>query len=178
VAHGIRLYQLRRFGEATKVFEAVRAEHPHYPQATRWLGRAHIEMGKPEAGVALIREAMQEGSRRSDPAWLAHGLVRLGRTEEARAIVEEIQRRDPDQQPNFYHVARVWASLGDLESTLETLDEARRRCQSSNMIWGVSFDSFRDDARFIAALESFGYGPGVQARWAKLIANTTRANSP
>ncbi len=168
-AHGIRLYQVRRFSEASKVFQALRAEHPSYQQATRWLGRTWIEMQRGEEGIELIRSAMEHGERRSDLAWIAHGLATLNRQGEALAIARGFSERPHTQRPSALQEARVWAALGDTEAVLREIDLARERCQSSNAIWGPAFDPYRENRRFAEQLDAFGYDEGVQSRWLELI---------
>lgn len=125
------------------------------------LGVATILTARQDVGIAELEQAARAlEPERLDLAW---GYAVTGRTDEARRILAEEERRGAYVSP--YPVAAVYAGLGEVDQAIRELEEAYR-IREANLVWvnaNAAFDPLRDDPRFHALLRSMklvGAGSG------------------
>jgi serine/threonine protein kinase/tetratricopeptide (TPR) repeat protein len=83
-------------------------------------------------------------------SWLASAYAAAGQTDEARNLLDEIQRMSARRYVSPYLLAMIHCNLGDAESTLAELERALI-IRDARLAWlGVDpqFDPVRDDPRF------------------------------
>jgi TolB-like protein len=128
---------------------------PHFTPASRVLGAALIQMGRPAEGVAELEAAAANAP--ADPvllAWLAHAKALRGECGVARTILEALDRLRPKQFVPAYHLALAHLGLGETDQAFELLDQAceERDPALINLAGDPRFDPARNDPRFAALL--------------------------
>ena len=120
--------------------------------AVQWphtfLSMIYLRTGQPEKAEHEAELVTSTGGiMGSDAAFL---MVRLGRTQGARAILEEWHQRAKTEYVSLSRMARLHAALGEREAALELLERDLR--EGDRTLWFVyrmeEFDSIRDDPRF------------------------------
>jgi eukaryotic-like serine/threonine-protein kinase len=100
---------------------------PQLAVAHLWLGLASEAAGLTEEAVTAFEEAVRLTP--GEPlalAHLGHGLARAGRTDEARRKLRELQEMSARRYVSSYDLAVLCAGLGEVESTLELLEQGYR----------------------------------------------------
>ena len=114
-----------RYAEAARGATRVLESDPVYDRAHATLGWAFFRQGKRAEGVAELERAVLLSPGNSQ--WLAqlgqaHALA--GSTDKAREILEQLEDRGRKTYVSPYHLAFVYAGLGDLERALDMLERA------------------------------------------------------
>jgi serine/threonine protein kinase/tetratricopeptide (TPR) repeat protein len=112
-----------RYADAITNLRRVLSADPEFP-AGLVLARALMLAGRPEEAIDTWKN--RPANPKENPGgwerWLARAYVMTGRTGEAdRVLAEHRQDADP------YHLAIIYAGLGDKERTFEALDRAADR---------------------------------------------------
>ncbi|HJQ68671.1 MAG TPA: hypothetical protein VKA70_06850 [Blastocatellia bacterium] len=91
-------------------------------------------------------------------AALGHAHAAEGRVEEARRVLEELKRISGERYVSPYHIATIFAGLGDNDRAFACLDQAHED-RSEWLIWlavDPKLDPLRDDPRFQVLLRRVG----------------------
>ncbi|HXQ29625.1 MAG TPA: protein kinase [Gemmatimonadales bacterium] len=150
------LLRAGRYEEAA--LGAVRALEldPEHDRAHATLGWAYLKMGKIDAGVAELEQAASAAS--GNVQWLAqlgaaYGLT--GRSDRAREILARLLERGRTEHVSPYHLAFLYAGLGDTDEAMNMLEGAFAR--GAGAIYGVKgsflFASLHGHPRFNALLK-------------------------
>jgi pentatricopeptide repeat protein len=113
-------------------------------------------------GVSEIQKARELESDFSDPiGGLAYAYARAGKTQEARKLLSELQRRSNQTYVIPQEIAVVYAALGDHDQAIVWLQEEFEVCGvgCTALKVSVQVDSLRSDPRFIALLQSLKFPP-------------------
>jgi len=114
-------------------------------------------LGKGEGDAALdaLREATHLSGSAFAVAALAYGLAVSGKTEEARAVLDELLRRMEDEYVSPYDIATVYAGLGDGDETFRWLRRAaeERSTFIVHLAWDDRFERWRGDDRYRSLVE-------------------------
>jgi DNA-binding winged helix-turn-helix (wHTH) protein/Tfp pilus assembly protein PilF len=143
---GVILLWAGRFEEAEAELRKVLDLDPRYWNAHLYLALTYEQQGRYEEALAEWRS-------------LGHFvaevpvLVRLGREEEARAVVaEELERiaSDPAYAGNATHLIQAYAALGEREQAFDWMERAFIRRHADLMTLGVDrrFNPLRSDPRY------------------------------
>jgi len=122
-----------------------------------WVGYLHL--GNAQRALGNYEEAIQAyasaeklsgtgtSNATSSRAWL---LVKLGREDEARDLLEELIARSADHYVSPYYFAIVYAALGDINAAFEWLERAITAGSVSclNLNRDSRLESLRSDIRF------------------------------
>jgi TolB-like protein/DNA-binding winged helix-turn-helix (wHTH) protein/Tfp pilus assembly protein PilF len=152
---GHLLALIRRYGEASEHFRKALEIAPNQPYVHERFGAALLWQGQTEQAIAEFEKARELS--RSQPekmAWLAYAYAVSNRRAEALGLLEQLLRIQQQGQPYLspFHIALVYAGLGDSENAFHWLDQAVK----SHDEWLVylrvypEFQSLRSDARFQA----------------------------
>ena len=144
------LISARRYDEAIEQSQQALAT---FPTAHFWIGLAYL-------GKANYAEAAGEFenklslSKDYDPltrAHLGYAYAMSGRREEATKILSELKNLYQRQQASPYHLAIVYAGLGDKDQSFAWLDAAyrdRARPLASGLKVNPTWEGLRSDPRF------------------------------
>jgi tetratricopeptide (TPR) repeat protein len=124
--------------------------------ATATLGWAYLKQGKADEGLAELERAVSVAPRNTQ--WLgqlgqAYALV--GRTDQAREVLQQLEDRARRTYVSPYHFAFVCTGLGDHERAIDLLERAF--AERAGAVYGIKgsflFASLRSHPRFTALLE-------------------------
>jgi adenylate cyclase len=122
-----------------------------------YLGLAYLAAGRREEAV---QQADTPLAGASEDERFDHALLNalLGRPDEARAIVAEVERGEARSYISATHLAMLHAALGERSRSLDLLEQDAREGDRVLWLWhrGVWFDSIRDDPRFVTLLRQYG----------------------
>jgi len=128
---------------------------PELPIAYQWLGLLRERQGRPEDALAAWSRGADLGQRTGlFIAPLGYGYGRLGRFDDARAILGELRSGGERGYVAELNLARVYAGLGDLDRAFELLEIAlsKREPWILALRIGPGFDNLRGDPRFASLL--------------------------
>jgi len=116
------------------------------------LGNAQRMLGNYQAAVDAFADAEKYSGNRSIDALASRAavLARMGREDEARAILEQLLARAVERYVPPHHIAIVYAALGETDAAFEWLDRAvtSGRFGCNGLRNEDQLQSLRDDARF------------------------------
>ena len=124
------------------------------------LGHAYLQTGSTEEAIRAFQRAAELSGVR-DAAHLAYAYAVTGSHTQAQTIVEALLH--PREHHNIlpFHVAMVYAGLGDNDEAFEWLD--RGYAERASFMDGVkitpAFDALHDDARWAALLRKMNLSP-------------------
>jgi TolB-like protein/DNA-binding winged helix-turn-helix (wHTH) protein len=123
--------------------------------AHQGLGLALLRSGKNDEAVRELEAAVRTSDDLRSTAALGYAYGRVGRTAEARGILEQLARRMPDRYLSPIYPAFVHAGLGDRDAAFDRLDAAF--LDRSPLLIGAKvdplLDPLRDDPRFTDLLK-------------------------
>lgn len=153
---GMCFYVARQYDAAIGHWRKTLEMHRNY-------GLLHIYMTSAYVSKAMYREAVVElqkgralsGAGPAEAAILAHIYGRMGRTEEARALLSEVLSRE---DAPAYYIALAYAGMGEKDAAFKWLDKAleERAGPFNELNAEPMFDSLRADPRFAALLRRMG----------------------
>jgi adenylate cyclase len=145
------------YDAAIAYLEGEQKHDPSWEDAHGIMGIAYLSAGR---RTEALREADRPLTGRSRDEWFDHALLNalLGRPEEARKAVAEIERGEAKSFASGTHLAMLYGALGEKNRALDLLEEAYRDGDRVLWLWyrGLFFDSIRDDPRFVALLRQYG----------------------
>ncbi len=121
--------KISRFDDAARAYEQQLKLNPKNPVALYNLGKMRVERGAPEAGVALLRQAVAAHATAAPTFfYLGLGLAELGQNSEASTWLERSLASQPSEfieESAYYQVARVYAKLGRKAEAQAALDKLK-----------------------------------------------------
>lgn len=105
--------------------EVALERDPDFEPAHLWKGQAHEALGEFDEAEESLRRAVElSGESAISRAALARTLGLYGRTTEARAILDRLEREGRSRYVPSYEIARAFVGLGDPGSALTWLTRA------------------------------------------------------
>ncbi|MCX6831837.1 MAG: protein kinase [candidate division Zixibacteria bacterium] len=156
---GGTLYFARRFDEAIPpLLQAIEID-PDFALAHSWIAGAYVEKGLLEQATAECRkaESLARGGTYAT-SWLGFSLGVSGQSAEAREIAQRLIDQSEKHYVSSYHIALVFAGLGDGAATMHWLEKAFNE-RDNWLVWlGVhpAFDSVRNLPEFGELLRRVG----------------------
>jgi eukaryotic-like serine/threonine-protein kinase len=159
-ALGWSYYFARRYPEAIAQCRRALELDPHLAVTHLWLGLAREETGAIDEAVTAYEEGVRLS--RGEPlglAFLAHGLARAGRRDEAERKLRELQDLSARHYVSSYDLAVICAGLGDREGALDLLEKGYQERTHWMALLQVDprLDPLRDSPRFRRVLDSMGF---------------------
>jgi TolB-like protein/DNA-binding winged helix-turn-helix (wHTH) protein/Flp pilus assembly protein TadD len=150
-----------RIEEAIDVLRRTLEVDPDHTQLLGALAQIYLSAGRYEEAIELYRRGDGFGLAYGYGLGLgglgyAYGLA--GRTEEARAVLAELERRAQDGYIGPHHFALVHLGLGDTSAALDALERGFT-VRDAGINWiavAPPFAPLRNEPRFIALLEKMG----------------------
>ena len=141
------------YADAAADFRGAVQAHPEFALAHMLLGLSLLAAGAPEDALAPLERARTlSGASVETTVGLGRGLVAIGRTAEARALLAELSARAEREYVSAARVAQLEAALGDEEAALRSLQRAVD-ARASDLVWldvTSAFDQVRDAPRYRA----------------------------
>ncbi len=161
---GLSLYLLRRYDQAESELKHLIAEQPEFYLPHAYLGLVYEQTGRQREAVEEFRAATRLDQTPEALAQLGHAYALAGEREEARTILDNLQRMSASRYVSPYNIALIFAGLGDREQTFAWLDRAvEDRSEWTHHIHiDPRLDSLHDDPRFQGLLRRIRLpaGPG------------------
>ena len=143
------LYWMRRHAEAVVRFREAVALHPSFWLAHYYLGLTLEQSGSLTEAIAHLEHARDLGDSPWRLAGLGHAYALAGRRDEAYRVIEEAKSLSARRYVSPFHIATVYAGLGDAEA-FEWLEKGFED-RSWLMTWlevDPLFDPIRNDEHF------------------------------
>jgi tetratricopeptide (TPR) repeat protein len=156
---GLTLYYHRQYDEAIALAVKTLELDPNYAAAHRLLSLAYQAKGMfAEAIVENERWGALTGNKLEIAATLAQLYAVSGRTDEARNIIDDLQRDKLVVDQIYRGLALVYAALGENDRAFECLEKSYDRHEESLLTLKVDpkVDALRSDPRFTALLKKIG----------------------
>lgn len=156
---GLTLYYNRQYDEALAMALKTLELDPNYAAAHRLLSLAYQGKGRfDEAIVENQKWGALTGNKVETMVTLAQLYAVSGRTEEARKLVEELQRDKLVTDQIYRGRALVHAALGEADMAFECLEKSYERHEESILTLKVDpkADPLRSDPRFTTLLKKIG----------------------
>ena len=153
---GTANFYARRYEEAVSCCRRALDFDPDFLPARSDLGRALEFAGRPAEAVEEYERVnrVSASSMASPSAGLATALAAVGRTADARAMLEEILRRRAGRYISAWTLASIYAGLGDAKEALDWLERAVDE-RDPSLAWlkvHPRFDLLHGEPRFQALL--------------------------
>jgi TolB-like protein/Tfp pilus assembly protein PilF len=148
---GVVYYFARQYDQAIEALQKILHDHPDFDTAHWGLGLAYSGKGDYEHALPEL-ERVAKGGGPNSLASLGYVYGRMGRSKEARDILEEMQKRAKETAVSGYQFAVVHVGLGETESALQSLEQAYR--DHSTTLGYIKMDP---------RLDSLHYHPRFQA---------------
>ncbi len=126
------------------------------------LGWSAWYQGRAEDAVAALEKALGHSREALSLSYLGHVYGRLGRTDEARRLLRELEELRTRGQGPPTAFAVLHAGLGEIDAAFEWL-EAAYRLRDGTLFWlpgAPGLDPLHPDARFAALVRRVGVSPG------------------
>ena len=150
------LISSRRYDEAIEESQNVIET---FPQAHYWMGLAYIGKAGHEKAIAALEKRVS--ITRDDTltrAHLGYAYGASGRRGQAKKVLAELKELFKQRQVSPYHVAIIYAGLGEKDQAFAWLEKAYH--EHSRPLWGLKvnpvWDNIRADARFRDLLRRMG----------------------
>lgn len=122
---GLRYYFAGQSDRAIEEMEKAVQLDPDFAPAHWHLAWAYQEAGRVKEGVAEAERAIAiDGQSLLYLSSLGHAYARAGSSSDARAILARLANASSDRHVSAYHVAAIYAALGDATQALDWLDRA------------------------------------------------------
>ena len=152
------LISARRYDEAIEQSQQAVAT---FPTAHFWIGLASLGRGSYEQAIEEFQKKLGL-SKDYDPltrAHLGYAYAMLGKGDQAKKILTELKELYKARQASPYHLAIIYAGLGDKDQAFASLEEAYRehsRPLASGLKVNPTWDSLHADPRFADLLRRMG----------------------
>lgn len=158
LVEGIILDLGRRHAEAIGHYERLLALHPELEMTHFFLALAQGHLGCMDQGMASLEKA--DPGRRFPDAVSTRGAfyAASGRTEEARAVLTELDELSQQRYVSPFLYAVIYLSLGEHERAIDLLEQAVQEHSWFVRLYGIlpELDPLRENPRFQRLLESVG----------------------
>lgn len=149
---GTTLYWNRRYDEAIQQLNRVLEIQPDFAYAHNVRGRAYTEKAMYQKALADTRKAMAlEGRPRTvSLGSLGYTYAKMGNRKESLKILEQLKARHAQGSAAAFHIATIYAALGDRDEAFVWLDKAWDQKDAFLFVLktGPMFDPLRSDPRF------------------------------
>jgi TolB-like protein/Tfp pilus assembly protein PilF len=139
---------------------------PNYGLAHWYLGQAYERKAMYDEAFAELNKAKaileQNAGVEAD---IAYTFAISGKKEPARKIMRELEQRSKSTYVSSYHLALIYAALGETDRSFECLDNAGRERSDLLVYLKIDrrLDGLRGDGRFLHLLGKMGLGPSAAA---------------
>ena len=147
----------RDYDEAIKKIREALTLNPEFPLGIYMLGTCYEQLGRFDQAIAEYRKISRTALGLTG---LGHAYARSGRRPDARRVLRELLSDSKRENLSAYHVARVYAALGDVSQTFAWLKKAQHARDERMVMLKVDpkLDEVRSSPLFNHLLQSLGLG--------------------
>jgi len=159
-SEGLYLIDARRPDEGLAKLQKTLELEPNYWFAHMFASVAYCDKGMYDQAIEAARKAKEFNPASSQPtAYLSYALSRSGRQAEARSLLNEMLKPADDRYIPPYHVALIYAGLGDREQTLAWLERGIIQRDPKMTFLNVDnhWNDVKNDPRFQKILAEVGF---------------------
>ena len=170
-------YRMGRWSDAATSLRATLELNPGFGHAYWSLGRVLLEQGECDQALRHFDRAIGiMGRNPAALAELAYGLARVGRRDEAQAILNELETMSTRHFVSPVSTALIFAGLGDPASAMSRLELAFEQ-RVRQLVWinvDPRFDSLRNESAFRSLISRIGvpFGAGSSGMKANIRGNS------
>jgi TolB-like protein/DNA-binding winged helix-turn-helix (wHTH) protein/Tfp pilus assembly protein PilF len=141
-------YWTREYEEALEEIQKALELDPYFSNSHGFLGDILLALGRHEEAVRALQKSYELDG--GVPVEVGYTYALLGRTAEAREILDELMKRSMEQYVSPYAIALVHAGLGEKDQAFEWLERAfqEKSPQLRKFLYSPLWDPIRDDPRF------------------------------
>ena len=148
---GMILYLARRYDQAVEVLQRAQEINPDHFLPYMRLGLVRIQQGKYEEAIQNLRRAVHLAEQSTETlAALATAQAAAGNIEEARTILNELEKPAGKRYVLPYNIAKIYSASGNPDKAFEWLETAYKEGNPDLIELNSEplFDSLRSDPRF------------------------------
>lgn len=157
---GVIYYFGRRYDQTIEQLDKIAKEEPEFPVAHWGLGLAYEQKGMMEQALAAFQKAVELAPRGTNfLASLGRAYAVMGKTQEARKILDELVLRAKSKRISAYQIALVHVGLGEKDRAFEVLERAfqERSTLLTYLKMDPRLDPLRADPRFRELLRRMNF---------------------
>jgi protein O-GlcNAc transferase len=152
----VALHQQGRLAEAETIYTCIIGVNPVHFDALHMLGIVCFQMGRLEAGIGFVAQAIKIAPNIAEPhSNLANALIMLRRFDEALAECERAIKLNPKLADAWNNRAIALQELGRFEDALHSSDRAIRLSPNNPQIHNIRAVALRELGRRDQALASY-----------------------
>jgi len=142
-------YTAHRYDEAIEQYQKTLDLNPNFSMARRELGLVYVQKSMFSEGIAELEKAVSLANDTLNLSYLGIGYAAAGRKDEAIEIIEELRDESKVRFVPSFHIAWIYASLGENEQALNWLEQSYQDGGAHPVISVLpAYDPLRDDPRF------------------------------
>ncbi|NIM58800.1 MAG: protein kinase [Candidatus Aminicenantes bacterium] len=148
---GMYLLRAGRQDEAKQRFRKILSIGTIHPHMHRMMGQAYLLDSKYDVGLAEIRKGLDmSGNNPMILGGLGWGYAVAGQTEEAKKVLEELNKRSEGEYIRPYYFAQIYSGLGEKDLAFKWLVKAFEQSDISlaTILVDETLDNLRSDNRF------------------------------
>lgn len=156
------LYFLREYDKAIEQCRTTLEMDPNFGGAHLFLGRSYKQKGMYEEALAELQKARGLLTDSAEVlSLIGYTYAVAGRRVEALNSLQALQAQSVQRYVSPYHMAMVYAGLGEQDKAFEWLEKAYEDREGRITILKVApeFDSLRKDRRFAELVKRVGLAP-------------------
>jgi tetratricopeptide (TPR) repeat protein len=156
---GFIYFFAHRFDDSIAACQKAIEVDPTFFAARRYLGQSLTQKGKYDQAVAEFQRAIAaSGASPLMRAELANTLALAGKRDEAEKTLAELKDLSSQKYFSPYHIALIYAGLGNKDEALNWLDKAFEQRADYLVFLKVDprFDLLHNDPRFTTLLQRIG----------------------
>jgi eukaryotic-like serine/threonine-protein kinase len=150
------LYLAHRYEQAIQTAQSLLELDPTHSAARQFMGLSLAATGQLDEAIQVLKAAVEAAPGNAERrAGLAYVYALAGQPADARKIIAELQAPRVGV-PNAYHIATIYAGLGDRPSALQWLDHAWENHDgflANRVKLDPKLDPLREEPRFRALLK-------------------------
>jgi TolB-like protein/Tfp pilus assembly protein PilF len=146
------LYLSRQYDRALDVAERMREIHPEHFLPHLRMGLILVQKGSHQRAIAELTAAVALANRSTETlAALAAAFAAAGSNEQAKELLSQLERSQPQQYVLPYNIAKIYAAARNKSKAFDWLDKAYDEGNPDLIELNSEpiFDGIRRDARFL-----------------------------
>lgn len=150
MVRGVPFFYKRMYDQAIRQFRLILDIHPNYSRARYYLGLTLLYAGDHAAGIDELEKVVMVEPIQQAFALLGYCYGVAGRRDDARRILQTLDRFEKQRYVSPYVRAWTLMGLGDVDATLTQLE----RAAEENSVWLIwlkvdrQFEPIRNEPRF------------------------------